>query len=82
MNTLIHIDTHTYHPEITKLVPQTNYALQSNDNTVLSPQFSLHQLYMTDSTPSLIIPLFIMYNLLLTLQNLEFFLTTIHSRKP
>ena len=54
INTLIHNVTHTYHPEITEQVPQTNYALQSNDNTVPSHQFSLHQLYMTDPTSSLI----------------------------
>ena len=45
---------HTYHPEITELVPQLNNALQPHDNTVPSHQFSLHQLYMTNSTPSLL----------------------------
>ena len=54
INTLIHKITHAYHPEITELVRQTNYALQSNDNTVPSHQFSIHQLYMTDPIPSLI----------------------------
>ena len=50
INTLIHNVTHTYHPENTELVPQRNYALQPQDNTVSSHQFSLHQLYMTDPT--------------------------------
>ena len=69
INTLIHNGTHTYHPEITKLVPQTNYALQFNDNTILSPQFSLHQLYTTDPTPSLIISS--IYNVQLTSHTLK-----------
>ena len=54
ISTLIHNITHTYHPEITELVPQTSYALQPQDNTVPSHHFSLHQLYMTDPTPSLL----------------------------
>ena len=40
---LIHNVTHTYHPEIREPVPQTNYSLQCNVNTVPSHQFSLHQ---------------------------------------
>ena len=70
INTLIHNVTHTYHPEITELVPQTNYFLQYNDNTDPSHQFSLHQVYMTNSdTPPITS---IIYNVLLALQNLEF----------
>ena len=69
INTLVHNVTHTYHPEITELVPQTNYALQSIDNTVLSRQFSLHQLYMTDPTPSLITSF--IYNVQPTLHTLK-----------
>ena len=52
INTLKHNVTNTYHAEITELVPQTNYALQPQDNTVPSHQFSLHKLYVTDQTPS------------------------------
>ena len=46
---LIHNVTHTYHLEITELVPQTNYSLQHKNDTVPSHQFSLHQEYMTKS---------------------------------
>ena len=53
ISTLIHNVTHI-HPEITELVPQTNYTVQSNDDTVPSHQFSLHQLYMTNPIPSII----------------------------
>ena len=28
INTLIHNVTHTYHPEITEVFPQTNYSIQ------------------------------------------------------
>ena len=52
INTLIHNVTHTYHPEITELVPQTNYPLQCDNNTVPSHQFSLHQVCMTNSDTS------------------------------
>ena len=52
INTPLHNVTHTYHPEITELVPQPNYALQPQNNTVSSHQFSLHQLCKTDPTPS------------------------------
>ena len=52
-NTLIHNVTHTYHPEITEPVPQTNYIIHYDDNTAPAPQFSLHQIYMTNfDTPS------------------------------
>ena len=36
VNTLIHNITNTYHSDITELVPQTNYSLQYNDDTVPS----------------------------------------------
>ena len=49
INILIHNVTITYHPEITEHVPQTNYSLQYIDDTVLSHQFSLHKVYMTNS---------------------------------
>ena len=49
INTLIHNAIHTYHPEITELVPQTNYSLQYIHDTVPFHQFSLHQVYMTNS---------------------------------
>ena len=48
-NTLIHNVTPTNHPEITELIPQTNYSLQYEVDTVLFHQFSLHQIYMTNS---------------------------------
>ena len=55
----MHNVTHTYHPEITELIPQTNYSLQYNDNTVPSHQFSLHQTYMTNSdTPPKTSPIY------------------------
>ena len=58
-NTLISNVTHTYHLEITELVPQTNYSLQYNDETVPSHQFSLHQVYMTTSdTPPISSPIY------------------------
>ena len=47
INTLIHNVTHTYHPEITKIIPQTNYSSQYEDDTVPFHQLSLHQIYMT-----------------------------------
>ena len=52
INTLINNVTHTYHPEITEFVPQTNYSLQSIDKTVPSYQVSINQLYVTDQNPS------------------------------
>ena len=47
-NTLIHNVTHTYHPDITEPLPQTNYIVQYDDPTTPPPQFSLHQVYMTN----------------------------------
>ena len=41
--------THTYHPENTEPVPQTNYIVHYDDPTTPPPQFSLHQIYMTNS---------------------------------
>ena len=49
LNTLIHIVTHIYHPDITEPVPQTNYIIHYDDPTTPSIQFSLHQIYMTCS---------------------------------
>ena len=52
-NPLIHNVTHTYHPEITEPVPQTNYIIHYDDPTTPPPpQFSLHQTYMTNSDTS------------------------------
>ena len=48
LNTLIHNVTHTYHHDITEPVPQTNYIIHYDDPTTPSPQFALHQIYMTD----------------------------------
>ena len=49
INALKHNVTHTYHPEITEPVPQTNYIVHYDDPTTSPPQFSLHQNYMTNS---------------------------------
>ena len=49
INTLIHNVTHTYHPEITEPVPQTDYIIHYDDPTTPPPQFALHQNYMTNS---------------------------------
>ena len=49
INILIHNVTHTYHPEITEPVPQTNYIVQYDEPTTPPPQFSLHQIYMTNN---------------------------------
>ena len=38
VNTLLHNVTHTYHPEITERVPQTNYVVHYDDTTT-PPQF-------------------------------------------
>ena len=46
INTLIHNVTHTYHPGITEIIPQTNQSLQYTDDTVPFHQFSLHQVYI------------------------------------
>ena len=48
-NTLIHNITHTYHPDITEPIPQTNYSISPDPNIFSTTQFSLHQVYMTDS---------------------------------
>ena len=40
---------YTYHPEITEPIPQTNYYVSTNHDTFSTTQFSLHQLYMTNS---------------------------------
>ena len=46
---MIHNVTHTYHPDITEPLPQTNYIVQYDDPTTPLPQFSLHQIYMTNN---------------------------------
>ena len=59
INTLIHNVTHTYHPDITEPLPQTNYFVQYDDPTTPPPQFSLHQFYMTNNDiPNQISPLY------------------------
>ena len=69
INTLIHNVTLTYHPEITEPLPQTNYIVQYDDPTTPPPQFSLHQIYMTnDDIPSQTSPL---YNVQPTSHTLE-----------
>ena len=71
INSLIHNVTHKYHPNTTEIIPQTNSSLQDNNDSISPPQISLHQIYMTNSdTPPITSPI-LMYNLLLTLQNLE-----------
>ena len=49
INTLVHNVAHTYHPDITEIIPRTNYSTQNDTETVSSPQFSLHQIYLTNS---------------------------------
>ena len=50
INTLIHNVTHTYHPEVSEPVPQTNYIVHYDDPTTPPPpQFSLHQIHLTNS---------------------------------
>ena len=49
LNTLIHNVTHTYHPDITELIPPTNYSTTTEQQTIFPPQFSLNQVYMTDT---------------------------------
>ena len=59
INTLIHNVTHTYHPEITEPVPQTNYIVHYDDPTTPPPQFSSHLISMTTSeTPNQTSPLY------------------------
>ena len=74
INTLKHNVTHTYHPEITKIIPQTNYSLQYKDATVPFHQFSLHQVYMPNSDVPQNLHLSKMYILLHISQNLEIFI--------
>ena len=49
INTLIHNVTHTSHPDITELIPQTNYSFQDIFDSVPTLLFSLHQIYVTNS---------------------------------
>ena len=49
LNTLIHNVTDTYHPEITELIPPTNYSPTTSQQTIFPTQFSLNQVYMTDT---------------------------------
>ena len=50
---------YTYHPDITELIPQTNYSLPDNRESVSSHHFSLHQVCMTNSdTPPVTTPLY------------------------
>ena len=49
LNTLIHNVTHTYHPEYTELIPPTNYSTTTEQQTIFPTQFSLNQVYMTDT---------------------------------
>ena len=49
INTLIHNVTHTYHPEITELIPTTNYSTTTEQQPISPTQFSLNQVYMTDT---------------------------------
>ena len=51
-------NTHTYHPEITAIIPKTNYPSQHKEDPVPSHHISLHRVYMAISdippnTPSL-----------------------------
>ena len=43
LNTIIHNVTHTYHPDITELIPPTNYSITTEQQTIFPPQFSLNQ---------------------------------------
>ena len=43
----MHNVTHTYHPEITELIPPTNYSTTTPQQTIFPTQFSLNQVYMT-----------------------------------
>ena len=54
INFLVHNVTHTYHPDITELIPQTDYCLPDNHESFSCHQFSLHQVCMTNfDTPPL-----------------------------
>ena len=48
-NTLIHNVTHTYQPEITELIPPTIYSTFTEQQTIYPTQFSLNQVYITDT---------------------------------
>ena len=41
---------HTYHPEITEPIAPINYDPQYTEDTTYSPQVSMNQIYMTDSS--------------------------------
>ena len=59
INTLLHNVAHTYHPDNTELIPQANYSLQDNNDSVPSHQFSLNQIYVKNSdTPPKIFHLY------------------------
>ena len=59
INILVYSVAHTYHPDIIEIIPQTNYNTQNDTETVSSPQFSLHQIYMTNSdNPSTTSPIY------------------------
>ena len=49
INPLIHNVTHTNHPKITEHIPPTNYSTPIEQQTILPTQFSLNQVYMTDT---------------------------------
>ena len=49
INTLIHNVIHTYHTEITELIPPTNYSTTTEQQTIFPTQFSLNQVYITDT---------------------------------
>ena len=49
LNTLLHNVTHTYHPEITEIIPPTNYSTTTAQQTIFPTQFALNQVYMTDT---------------------------------
>ena len=51
LNTLIDNVTHTYHPDNTELIPPTNYSTTTEQQAIFPPQFSLNQVYMTDTNP-------------------------------
>ena len=50
LNTLVHTVAHTFHPDITELIPVSNYDTPTQDMPSLSNHFSSHQIYMTSPT--------------------------------
>ena len=50
LSTLAHIVAHTYHPDITKPIPLSNYNTPTQDIPSSSNHFSLHQIYVTSPT--------------------------------